>query len=324
MPCKPILLKSLFFLLTGVLGMACKKNQTEEPFSRENTLARLGKGLEMQAETRILPEASADVWFVFNSGCLLNVENLELVNASGAVMPKPYAISVLPVFRTGEMIRQQSTTMGPSGMFISGGGFSIRFESGGLPCKPNTENGAFQFYLPANSPSARAQNFQVWNPIFLSASAEPKVPFWVPAFDKELNKQRISSSDFFNGKWYQSVFIQDSGSFSLGLKYPDSGQKTEVQVKVPEKFGLENSICYAIFPNLNAAVRLYGFDATSNMFHSAGYGLPASTACTFICIGLIGENWYWGSTPGSTSNTGASLEMQMRTREAILESLTVL
>jgi len=195
------------------------------------------------------------------------------------------------------MILNNQPTVGPDGLFESGGQVSIKAIKRGsnVPIPFNPQFGLVDVAMPIKNVSlARFPNFPVWvgSQGVDSSNSWSQVRRDSILIGTSSVENSIVKSFPENDGLYNSFSINNFGTFNLDYYYYLDLPKTNVYIKVPELVTLNNSVCYLAFPAINSVASLRTFDPVKNQFTLGLYEIPIGLKAKVVFISKHKGKYY--------------------------------
>lgn len=322
------------FLLTS-----CKKSSSESPSAPNPTTPTHADKLALIQELKPEPEVfqtGPEGKTIFSTKDYIQIEMpyYGITDVNGQVYIRDYDIQVVPMLTMKDMILNHSQTVGPDGIFVSGGQISIRaFDHITQSEIKLSTTSKLPFILFPQKLPIGTLTYPVW---YATQNSDSLPVQWVPSdsipgnMTQTRNSRRILGLDngiqpadsAYEGPVGQGFYIKKFTTINLDYYYNEALPRTKIHIQVPAGYSNNNTICYLAFPEINSVAMLYGFDSTSNTFELGGYEIPIGLSAKAVIISKQDSQYSIGIQPFTvTENKVVQTTPSPSTRDAIKTAL---
>lgn len=291
--------------LALVLG-SCSKDSTAPVPTVSETIKQIRADLASAPEV-FSKDITSGAGFTTAAGFRFYIPSVGLVDAQGvpATGMVEFKINAMPYIR--EMILNNCPTMGPDGIFISGGEFFISASANGKPLTIDPKQGVIRVWVPSREFNEITMNgYGIWNGIRSGpmTGRSDSTLTWTPVDTTGLSISNLSNSVFMNNllqpftdSTYQFFSLSKFGTINLDYYYHQNVPKTGVSIKVPSGYTNDNTVVYLAFPAINSVATLYDFDAKKNAFNLGSYQIPIGLDASVVVISKLGDQYKYTIKP---------------------------
>lgn len=275
---------------------------------------------------------ASGIQFYFPPNCLIDL--------AGNVVTTPVDFEVKSMLGAKDMILNNCPTMGPEGLFISGGQFSITATSEGKALTINSASRNPWIYVTVPTRltgTSRDSSFLIWKGIPTPTGSNTPVT-WArvdPINLDTINNSVILSNtatdnlgtdSLANSSTYNHGFYLTSFNWiNLDIYYPITAPKTGIEVKLPAGLTSSNSLCYIVIRSANSVAGLYDFNTGTNRFNLGHYQIPVGLQAVAVVISKVGNQYKYGQTSFTVSeNAVIEVSSENKTLEEIKTELNFL
>jgi hypothetical protein len=334
---KTFIATALFFHL--FLLTSCKKSSSESPSAPNPTTPTHADKLALIQELKPEPEVfqtGPEGKTIFSTKDYIQIEMpyYGITDVNGQVYIRDYDIQVVPMLTMKDMILNHSQTVGPDGIFVSGGQISIRaFDHITQSEIKLSTTSKLPFILFPQKLPIGTLTYPVW---YATQNSDSLPVQWVPSdsipgnMTQTRNSRRIIGLDngiqpadsAYEGPVGQGFYIKKFTTINLDYYYNEALPRTKIHIQVPAGYSNNNTICYLAFPEINSVAMLYGFDSTSNTFELGGYEIPIGLSAKAVIISKQDSQYSIGIQPFTvTENKVVQTTPSPSTRDAIKTAL---
>lgn len=301
----------MFSLLFNLFWLTSCKKTSESPVNPNPSSSSNADKLALIQELKPEPEVfqtGPEGKTIFHTKDYIQIEMpyYGIKDVNGQVYIRNYDIQVVPMLTMKDMIRNHSQTVGPQGIFVSGGQISIRaFDhntQAEIQLSPTSPMPfiAFPPKLPIGT---------LTYPVWYATQESDSIPVqWVPSdsipgnMTQTRNSTRIVEpgtmpDSAYSGPVIQGFYIKKFATINLDYYYHNDLPKTKIHIQVPSGYSDNNTICYLAFPAINSVAMLYGFDRENNTFELGNYEIPIGLSAKAVIISKQDSKYFIGIQP---------------------------
>ena len=322
----------VFSLLFNLFWLTSCKKASESPSNPSSTTPTNADKLALIQELKPEPEVfqtGPEGKRIFYTKDYIQIEmpNSGIKDVNGQVYIRDYDIQVVPMLTMKDMILNHSQTVGPQGIFVSGGQISIRaFDHySQAEIKLSTTSALPLIAFPPKQPIGTL-TYPVW---YATQDSDSLPVQWVPSdsipgnMTQTRNSIRIIETGVqpdsaYAGPVIQGFYIKKFTTINLDYYYNVDLPRTKIHIQAPAGISNDNAICYLAFPAINSVAMLYGFDRTNNTFELGGYEIPIGLSAKAVIISKQDSKYSIGVQPFTvTENKVVQTTLSPTTRDAI-------
>jgi len=325
----------VFSLLFNLFWLTSCKKASESPSNPSSTTPTNADKLALIQELKPEPEVfqtGPEGKRIFYTKDYIQIEMpyYGIKDVNGQVYIRDYDIQVVPMLTMKDMILNHSQTVGPQGIFVSGGQLSIRaFDHySQAEIKLSTTSALPLIAFPPKQPIGT-----LTYPVWYATQDSDSIPLqWVPSdsipgnMTQTRNSIRIIGLDggiqpadsAFAGPVGQGFYIKKFATINLDYYYNVDLPRTKIHIQVPSGYSDNNTICYLAFPDINSVAMLDVFNSVTNTFELNGYEIPIGLSAKVVLLSKQDSKHFIGIQPFTvTENKVVQTTLSPTTLDAI-------